>query len=273
MRAFVRFAAACLCMTICSPFLSAQVCTPDTQYTEVGLYPDSLPTGTLGQPYSQVIHVVIPQDTIVNVPPLGMISVDICELVLDSIPNLPAGMTFECNTPDCRWTIDHTDGVTNRACVTLSGTPTEAVSPDDSLLVFASVVPGGYNANTQLCEPLQLQLPDSLTNIEYKTALKLEAGTNSIEKDLTNTLQPRLYPNPSRAGQATLALTLPQAEAVTLRVRDAQGRILQTQVFGWLAEGTHRFQIGEAAWPAGMYFVEVELPQQQQALYQTWIRQ
>ncbi len=251
-------------------FLQAQVCTPDVQYTEVGLYPDSLVDGILGQPYEQVVHVVIPQDTSATVPPFGTIELDLCELILDSIPNLPAGMTYECNSPDCRWTVDHTPGVINRVCVTLKGVPTEVVGPDDSLLVYATVVAGAFNQNTQVCDPLQITLPDSLTTIEYKTQMRLRASTSSIEKDLAD-LKMVIYPNPALDGAGFVRFVLPQADRVSVLVRNASGQTLVVSRSAILPAGPQELSIGGKDWPAGMYFVEVRSEAGQLRQTQAWI--
>ena len=252
--------------------LSAQVCTPDVQYVEVGLYPDSLPNGTIGFAYEQVIHVVIPQDTNVTLAPFGVLQVDLCSLKLDSIPNLPAGMTYECNTADCTWEIDHTAGVINRACVTLTGTPTEAVSPDDSIVVYASVTPGAFNATSGNCDPLTIALPSNLTTIVYKTALKLEDANTAIRKGLI-TLGLTVSPNPSHGESAVIRYSLPQPDAVSIRLINSQGQVLNSLAMGYQQAGPQEVTLPQQDLPAGVYFLEVSTQSGQIRQTSTWIRQ
>ncbi len=251
----------------------AQICTPDTQYTVVGLYPDSLPNGNIGSFYEQVVHVVIPQDTTAELPPFGTLEVDICQLRLDSIPNLPAGMTYICNTPDCIWIVDHTPGVINRACVTLSGTPTEAVGPDDSIVVYATVTPGAFSTLTNVCAPLGITLPDSLTTIIYKTQLRLiNSNPNSIARGLAIG-KLTIAPNPSSSQEAELSFRLPQADLVSVRVMNLHGQVVHQQEAGWLPAGEQAIRLSTGTLPAGLYQVQVTTQNSQLRQSSSWLRQ
>lgn len=236
--------------------VNAQICTPDTQYTVVGLYPDSLAEASIGVPYEQVVHVVIPQDTIVDLPPFGSLTVDLCALTLDSIPNLPDGLIYECSGGDCTWQVDHTDSVINRVCVKISGTPTEAVLPDDSLLVYATVTAGAFNAGTGTCDPLTITLPDSLTTIIYKTQLKVTNST-SVDKKL-NSLGLSLYPNPSQSRSAIMTFALSKDEIVTVKVRNMQGQVVAVVLSEYFPSGSHEVLVNTEDLPSGVYIVDFQ---------------
>lgn len=79
-------------------------CTPDPQYTTQGIYPDTiqnLPHGTVGQAYSTVVTVVVPEDTFVTDPlPLDL---DVIDFELDTIRDMPPGFTYECWPSNCVW--------------------------------------------------------------------------------------------------------------------------------------------------------------------------
>ncbi|MBW8050554.1 MAG: PKD domain-containing protein [Cytophagales bacterium] len=104
-------------------FANAQVCVPDPQFTQPGIYPDSA-TGvyqaTVGECYEQVLTVVVPLDT---TDPSGFCScgVDIDSIGLNGpgIGGLPPGLSYTCSTPSCYW-----QGGSN-GCVLISGTPTD----------------------------------------------------------------------------------------------------------------------------------------------------
>lgn len=249
---------------------TAQICTPDTQYSVVGLYPDSLAPGEIGVAYEQVVHVVIPQDTVVELPPFGMLTIDLCELTLDSIPNLPDGLSYECSGGSCTWEVDHTPGVINRVCVKITGTPTEAVLPDDSLIVYATVTPGAYNSGTSTCDPLLITLPDSLTTIIYKTALIIGDNSTAIEDEL-DVLGLVVFPNPSFGEHAQVSMILPASKQVLVTVRNIQGQIVTTKDAGILSAGKHTVSMPSEPIPAGMYIVEVAAGEIRQTT--TWIRQ
>ncbi|MGY8987007.1 MAG: T9SS type A sorting domain-containing protein [Flavobacteriales bacterium] len=78
-------------------------CTPDPQYTIVGIYPDSsigMPNALVGQSYNEVITIISPLDTTVAL--LGqMIPVTIIDIVLDSVNGLPVNFDYTCDAPNC----------------------------------------------------------------------------------------------------------------------------------------------------------------------------
>ncbi len=96
----------------------AQVCTPDTSFKSPGLYPDTLPGACVNLPYATTATIVIPQDTVVNVPPIGNLTLPIDSIQLLSLRNLPATMSYQCNPPSCGFP-GNTSG-----CVEVTGTPT-----------------------------------------------------------------------------------------------------------------------------------------------------
>ncbi|GIS08223.1 MAG: hypothetical protein CM15mP112_03350 [Flavobacteriales bacterium] len=72
-------------------------CTPDPQYVSGGIYPDSatgLSDAQVGQAYNELITIITPVDTIVDAGqitglPIGVISVDIDSITLNSVTGLP----------------------------------------------------------------------------------------------------------------------------------------------------------------------------------------
>ena len=77
-------------------------CTPDPQYTVAGVYPDTtqgLPNGVVGVPYSEVITVVVPADTTVEIIPGFPQTFAIDSIVVDGLTGLPPGFTYECSDP------------------------------------------------------------------------------------------------------------------------------------------------------------------------------
>lgn len=237
----------------------AQICVIDsTVGTTPGLYPDSLAGGAINVAYAQTISLVLPTDTSVNIgPPIGTIALDFCSFRVDSIPNLPDGLSYECNVPNCVWQIDHT-GVVNRGCAIISGTPTEAV-PNDSLLIYVTVGVGTYNAATNTCDTLQFPLPPALTSQAFKVRLQIvDTLSSAIGKFSAADLGISLYPNPA-AASTTLRYDLPERARVDVALYDTFGRKVRSIFQGNQAAGNASHAISTAGLSAGIYLVRIDL--------------
>ncbi|MEM6263750.1 MAG: T9SS type A sorting domain-containing protein [Bacteroidota bacterium] len=131
----------CICALLFGS-LSAQICTPDTNFTAPGIYPANMPDACVNQPYSFVVTLVVPQDTLVNVPPLGNLRVPIDSFILDDILGLPAGLSYQCSPASCTF-------LGNASyCVVVSGTPTVTgfYSLDVAVDLYSTVLATSFNA-------------------------------------------------------------------------------------------------------------------------------
>ena len=75
-------------------------CTPDPQFTIGGIYPDSatgLPAAYVGYAYDEVITVVVPLDTIVDIPIFGPTAVPFVDITLDNVTGLPPNFEYNCS--------------------------------------------------------------------------------------------------------------------------------------------------------------------------------
>lgn len=88
-----------------------QVCVPDPQYTQVGVYPESFPDGTVGQPYSEVLQFVLPTDTM---------GYEFTNFQILSV-SLPVGLQWECSNASngC----NYNPQVSQNGCGLVYGTP------------------------------------------------------------------------------------------------------------------------------------------------------
>lgn len=96
-------------------------CVPGTSTTP-GITPDSasgLAPAYVGQPYSQVMQIVVPPDTTAMIGPIP-VTVTIVSISLASFTGLPPGLTYTCTPSSCSF-----PGGSN-GCVLISGTPTVA---------------------------------------------------------------------------------------------------------------------------------------------------
>lgn len=94
-------------------------CTIDTSVTNPGMYPADWPTGIINKAYSGQATLRMPVDTLVSLPPFGNFLIPYDSAVVLDIHNLPAGMTWSCNMPDCKIYAGNLIG-----CVEIGGTPT-----------------------------------------------------------------------------------------------------------------------------------------------------
>ena len=106
------------------PLLSSAQCTPDQSMLSATHYPTTLATGCVGQPYEETIFITFPDDSVVSG---ANVIFDHFEIVSNS---LPAGLTYTCNVPNCKWTPNNTPLSQELmfGCITISGTPTAPFS-------------------------------------------------------------------------------------------------------------------------------------------------
>jgi PKD repeat protein len=117
---FVAFAFAILGL----PLFSSAQCTPDQTMISATHYPSTLAKGCVGQPYNETIYITFPDDSVVSG---ANVIFDYFKIVSNS---LPAGLTYTCNVPNCKWTPTNTPKSQELmfGCITISGTPTAAFS-------------------------------------------------------------------------------------------------------------------------------------------------
>ena len=104
--------------------LAISQCTPNYNYfplfSNFGLSPDSLPSGTVFQEYNQDLTFVLPVDTLYDVPNFGETLITFEDYHIQSI-SLPPGLEWECNNSenDCHYNPSDSQ----YGCVKLTGTP------------------------------------------------------------------------------------------------------------------------------------------------------
>lgn len=102
-------------------------CTIDFAQTSPGLYPDTLPDGFVGQPYSEDITFVLPLDT------MGYLFTNFHILSI----SLPVGLNWQCNASGngC----NYNPQVNQYGCVNVSGTPLLAGQYNIDVTVIADL--------------------------------------------------------------------------------------------------------------------------------------
>lgn len=163
--------------------LSAQ-CTPDPQYTSPGIFPDSatgLAGGCVGQYYEQIITVVVPPDTCVEIIqgwPCQTFTID--SIVVTSWTGLPASLTYQCASTLGNY-CSFPGGQTG--CAIISGTPVLADVGTHNLVINVDSYVGG------------LSTPQGNDVIDWYFIDIQDCGTSGLNETFVNTM--RVYPNPA----------------------------------------------------------------------------
>jgi hypothetical protein len=139
-----------LLFLLASHLLLGQVCTIDATQTQVGIYPDSLPNGIVGQAYSQDLTFVMPLDTLgYNFTNFQIMSVA-----------LPVGLNWACNNTAAN--CNYNPQVSPYGCVHIYGTPLLAGTYNIDVTVLADLsILTGYPILFQL----QIVILPSTTSI------------------------------------------------------------------------------------------------------------
>ena len=250
--------------------LQAQ-CELDTTLLDTsGVFPQRLPDGEVGMAYDQTIHFVFPTVLSIFIPELNdSIDLKLCIYSLDSLPNLPEGLMMNCNTPDCVWEMDFSPDVVNRGCVQISGVPTTAVFPDDSLQIFLSITPSVLDT-TDDCTPLPLSqdLIEQYATQQFLVPFTIVGDTTIQDTTTTSTLSQlnttqykiRVFPNPS-SQSSHLEFFLPERNSVQVMVLNELGQEVWSQGLRKMASGSHRLSLPTGNWTQGLYFVRMVLPE------------
>lgn len=165
--------------------------TPDTTTNFV--------SGTVGQPYSQIVYIHPPEDSMVLIPggPANPILVSDIEVELISFSGLPPGLTNQCNPSNCIYS----GGVSG--CSEISGTPTVAgtyplfaiigasgtilfgtvtVGPIvDTLLAYRIIInPSGVGINELQTDLSFINISPSVTNKDVEVQYNSVSGTETF---------------------------------------------------------------------------------------------
>ncbi len=215
-------------------------CSPDTTLKSPGIFPpgatvwDSvakLPDGVAGMPYSEVVQMVAPSDTVIDT--LGIsIPATIDSIWLVAFDGLPSSLAYVCNTSNC-----FMEGGDN-ACFTISGTPTIAEVGKHIIAIRAF----GYVTVTGLGT-----LSDT---IEFYMSIEIQAAQGVEENVLSSTI--KVNPNPiSTVGY--VSFEVPDAKGYTFEIIDLTGKkILSAN--GVSQRGLNKIRINRNNLAEGLYF-------------------
>ncbi|MFH0894203.1 MAG: T9SS type A sorting domain-containing protein [Bacteroidota bacterium] len=203
-------------------------CTPDPLITSPGIYPDTLASGVVGQPYTQVLTVVVPLDTII----LGF-PTNIDSLVVTNITGLPPTITYQCNVPHCSFPGNST------GCALFSGTPVAA----DTGIHVVHIIGNGY---VSALPGTAIPFDDSSLTMKVYPATGISGNTVYSFEVMQNS------PNPF-ISTTEISYTVPHAQDVDFKITSILGQVQHQEVLK-AKNGKNTFVFNAKKLQSGVYF-------------------
>jgi len=244
--------------------LQAQSCNPDPMLADstAGVYPlpdsigsptSSLNSGCVGIAYEQLFTAVVP-DSLSTVFNGTMIDAALLSVTVDDITNLPTGITYACDPPDCVF-LQNTIG-----CVVFSGTPTTA---GDFLPIVETTASINYLADLDIPVNFPAQAGDAIEIFpgEYKIVIHAAGSSEaaclvSVNDALANVLGVQQNaPNPFNA-ITNITIDSKESGAFDFKVYSLIGELVYSEVLT-LSAGENIVQYDGSNLGSGMYFYAI----------------
>ena len=230
-----------LTIAVVSAFSANAQCTPDPQFTEPGIYPDSatgLTPACADQPYNELITIIVPVDTTAMIGPFP-ITLPFDSVVVSSWTGLPSGFTYSCNSPSNVFSpadgCAFEGGVTG--CVMITGNPTMAqIGSYQQIITTDAYLQGNPmgNPTTVVVDYYYIQIIDCTNGINALTSSKF-----------------LVYPNPAKSVITLNGLNDIDVESVI--VKDMSGKMMA--YYDNINTPALDMDINHLS--SGMYFVQV----------------
>ncbi len=219
-------------------------CTPDPQFTQGGIYPDSatgLPPAFVGVAYNEVITVVVPQDTVVDLG-LGPTTVPFVDITLDNVTGLPANFTYSCNPANCVFLGNST------GCVNLYST----VNPTSSDIgVYPLSIDVTATVNVPILGPQSQQSTIGYYYIEIIDSASMSIGTYNDESFELKTI----YPNPV-VDNSRIQFISGKSQQVTFTVMNVLGKTMINKSIS-ANQGVNELTISSEDFSNGIYLYSI----------------
>lgn len=207
-------------------------CTPDASMVVPGVSPNRLADATVGVPYSQVISLLVPKDSVLDIGGT-MYNVTVDSAVVLSIENYPPGFAYETNSPNMTWA----GGA--RGCARIYGVATEKDVQTWAILVKVYTyfkIKGMSN---------QIEKLDQST-IDFKVVMP--SGIEQVE-----VFKVSAFPNPAKK---EISFHLPLAKQVNqAKVFDMMGKSFDMTLE--LSQEGNYYNLNISTLPEAVYFVEL----------------
>ena len=221
-------------------------CTPDPSFTLPGIYPDSatgLTDAYTGSPYNETITVIVPIDTLVTDPTFGTVTVDISEIILDSVNGLPNNFVYNCNPSNCEFPGGST------GCVGLYSTSDPTTSD-------IGVYPLKIYTTTNVTVP-PFGIPASQVDTITSYFIEILDGSSVGIKEFDNSalMVSEVAPNPV-TGLSKIEVISGVAGTGKLLISNLLGGIVSSQQIN-LNNGVSTFTINGGEFESGIYLVTI----------------
>jgi hypothetical protein len=231
-----------LSLAIATIFASAQ-CTPDSQFSAPGIYPDSttgLSPAYLGQAYNEVITIITPLDTTVeyNGVPLD---VTVQTIELTSVTGLPASFSYDCEGGNCTFA----GGTTS--CAVLS-----SPSPDVSELGLHQII---MNTTTTVDAGIVIPIEQDDV-IDYYYIEVLNGSTSTLNQFSDNSFELKAaLPNPA-LNNAKIQFISGTPEVITFKVYNLLGEEVDSKTIH-SQRGINTINVNTTSYSEGMYLYSI----------------
>ncbi len=166
-------------------------CTPDPQFTDSGIYPDSatgLSNACADQAYSELITNVVPLDTITMFGPVPVTLV-FDSVVISSWTGLPPGFTYACyDGENTTSPVDQCafEGNT-KGCVLIEGNPTAADIGSYQQMITVDAYLGGLTTptTTQVVDYYYIHIVDCTSGLNALSNSKFLVYPNPAKSSIT----------------------------------------------------------------------------------------
>jgi hypothetical protein len=183
--------------------LKAQNCNPDMNITEPGYYPESLPPGTAGESYNEIIQLHIPADTAINFMGTDVTAI-IDSIIITSVQGLPEGLSYACNKSSCSLPGGET------SCASVYGTIAA-----DAGGIYPFVIP--VRIYTRINGSFPFQQNDTIFRLGMEVNNVMSIKNSAGGKEVL-----AVYPNPA-SETVNIAFTQ-SASSLEISIRDIHGK-------------------------------------------------
>jgi hypothetical protein len=219
-------------------------CTPDPQYTDPGVYPDSatgFPSAMVDCAYDLTITNVVPVDTTTMIGPIP-VTLSFDSAVVVSVAGMPPGFTHSCY--DAQNTTSPPDGCAfeggTAGCISIVGTPQAGDEGVYNLSIVVDVYLEGGST------------PTATQTVDYYSIEVLPAGPCpgvGINEEAASNF--RLFPNP--VNESFTLTGLDGLDIETISISNTAGQVVRTHE----NVNASSFDMNVSDLKEGMYFVKI----------------
>jgi hypothetical protein len=215
-------------------------CTPNVACVDTGatgeMCPLTLPVGTVGVPYSQVVTIIPPASGMV-----GSTTINLCAIKIKSITNLPPGLTYTTSPSNGYFAV--TSPYT-RYCALISGTPTTAGTYNLNIKVtpYTLIITYCTSTGTDVTDTTSLSITINNNVGIGDNSMSKNYEVNCLQNPFSNTTQIAFYSN--------------TIEEYELKIHDMLGNIVYREKISAVI-GDNVFRFTGTSLHSGMYMFSV----------------